>query len=520
MAKECGGLPLALITVGSAMAGVESFEAWKVAENNLRSSHWTASDLEDKVFRILKFSYDKLHDKAHKRCFLYCALYPEDFNLDIDELIDRWMAEGFIDKDGKSIYDMYDQGKAILEKLILSCLLEESIETRYRNYDKMNNRIIKMHDVIRDMALWLSRDEDENKDKIVVPEEAFSMSEMDSERLNVVERISIITTMGFKETLNLPACPNLITLCIRIMSLYTAHAPRLSSNLQSIKRLRVLDLSGTLSFSIEQLLEVGELINLEFINLSGTSIFRLPIELKKLKNLRVFLMDDMPIDDVVEVSLNVIEGLEQLKVFRFSRKALRGLRRNFVQGEISLLAKLESLPKLEELSIHLTSITSVRRLLHSTKLRACSRRLKLSYTGNYYQHTVEMSSLLATMSEMAHLDRIHLWRIDNLIDGSLVIDKWHLGKLRQVCIYDCSSITHLTWLRYAPLLEYLDVYGCSSIEHVVKDDGKEADSKSSNDNIFTNLKELCLGYMLKLMSIHKRALAFTFPKMCYRIWLP
>jgi disease resistance protein RPS2 len=235
MAKECGGLPLALITVGSAMAGVESFEAWKVAENNLRTSHWTASDLEDKVFRILKFSYDKLPDKAHKSCFLYCALYPEDFELVVDEVIDRWIAEGFIDKDGKSIYDMYDQGKAILEKLIFSCLLEESIETRYRNYDKMNNRIIKMHDVIRDMALWLSRDEDENKDKIVVPEEAFSMSEMDSERLNVVERISIITTMGFKETLNLPACPNLITLCIRIMSLYTAHAPRLSSNLQSKK---------------------------------------------------------------------------------------------------------------------------------------------------------------------------------------------------------------------------------------------------------------------------------------------
>ncbi|WJX46277.1 hypothetical protein P8452_33096 [Trifolium repens] len=207
MAKECGGLPLALITVGSAMAGVESFEAWKVAENNLRSSHWTASDLEDKVFRILKFSYDKLHDKAHKRCFLYCALYPEDFNLDIDELIDRWMAEGFIDKDGKSIYDMYDQGKAIIEKLILPCLLEESFKTGKRIY-----RILKMHDVIRDMALWVSRDKDKNKDKIVVQGEAFSMSEMDSKRLNVVERISIITTMGFKETLDLPACPNLITL--------------------------------------------------------------------------------------------------------------------------------------------------------------------------------------------------------------------------------------------------------------------------------------------------------------------
>jgi hypothetical protein len=62
-------------------------------------------------------------------------------------------------------------------------------------------------------------------------------------------------------------------------------------------------------------------------------------------------MDDMAIDDVVEVSLNVIEGLEQLKVFRFSRKTFRGFRSNFVQGEISLLEKLESLPKLEDLAL-------------------------------------------------------------------------------------------------------------------------------------------------------------------------
>ncbi|GAU20792.1 hypothetical protein TSUD_85110 [Trifolium subterraneum] len=510
VAKECRGLPLALITVGSAMAGVKSFEAWMVAKNSLRSFSWIALDLEDKVFRILKFSYDKLPDKAHKSCFLYCALYPEDKGLDIDELIDRWIAEGFIDKDGKSIYDMYNQGKSIIEKLILSCLLEESFEARSRNYDKMKN-IIKMHDVIRDMALWLSRDEDENKDKIVVQGEAFSMSEMDSKRLNVVQRISVITTMDLKESLNLPACPNVITLCIRNMSLYTIHAPSLSSNLQSIKRLRVLDLSGNVSFSIEQLSELGELINLEFINLSGTSICGLPIELKKLKNLRVFLMDDMAINDVVEFPLEVIESLEQLKVFRFSRKALHWLTRSFVQGEISLLEKLESLPKLEELSIHLTSIASVRRLLHSTKLRASSRRLKLSYTSRYFNKeldTLEMSSLSATMSTMTRLDHIHLWRIDNLVDGSPVTDKWHLGKLRQVRIYDCGSITHLTWLRYAPLLEYLDVFGCSSIEHVVKDNDEEADSKSNNDNIFTNLIELYLGYMSKLVSIHKRALAF------------
>jgi disease resistance protein RPS2 len=512
MTIECRGLPLALITVGSAMAGVESFEAWMVAKNNLRSSHWMASDLEDKVFRIVKFSYDKLPDKAHKSCFLYCALYPEDFELDIDELIDRWIAEGFFDKDGKSIYDMYNQGKSIIEKLILSCLLEEGIDIKSHHYFKRNNRIIKMHDVIRDMALWLSRDEDENKDKIVVQGEAFSMSEMDSKRLNVVERISVIITTMDSITWNIPTCPNLITLCVRnqrlstwSLPLFTNYDPSFPSNFQSIKKLRVLDLSG--HCSITQLSsEVGELINLEFIDLSRTSVFCLPIELKKLKNLRAFLMDDMEYFGETTF-LEVIESLQQLKVFRFSR-----LRWNMAEDvcgkeQISLLEKLESLPKLEELSIELTCPTSVQRLLHSTKLRACTRHLKLSFQG-VLRNTVEMSSLLASMSEMTHLDCIRLFDIKELMDGSPVTDKCHLGRLRTVRIYDCGSITHLTWLRYAPLLEYLVVCGCDSIEQVVKEDDEEAGSKSNNDNIFINLRDLCLHNMSELVSIHKRALAF------------
>ncbi|XP_050895461.1 probable disease resistance protein At5g63020 isoform X2 [Lathyrus oleraceus] len=439
MAKECGGLPLALITVGSAMAGVSSFEAWMVAKNNLRSSSWTTSDLKDKVFRILKFSYDKLPDEAHKRCFLYCALYPEDFEIGIDDLIDRWIGEGFLCRDAMSIYDMHIQGKSIIEKLILSCLLEESIDIESFHYLERNNRRIKMHDVIRDMALWLARDEDENKDKVVVQGEVFSISKMDSKRLSVVERISIITATKFSGNYDLPACPNLTTVCFSFHGVFNTSNNLSSANFQSLKRLRVLDLSYT-RYIVLLPPEIGELINLEFLNISGTFVSSFPIEFMKLKNLKVFLMDDMKAFDGEVSPLAVIESLEQLKVFRFSRP------HGTVQEDISLLEKLESLPKMEELSLQLTGITSMQRLFNSAKLRGCSRRLRLS---NYELDTVEMSSLLASMSEMTHLECIHLIMIRSLVDGSSVTEKCHLGKLRQVRIHFCSSITHLTWLSFA-----------------------------------------------------------------------
>ncbi|KAK4252826.1 hypothetical protein QN277_010973 [Acacia crassicarpa] len=66
MAVECKGLPLALIVVGSAMAGVESIEAWEGSKISLTSSLWIAPDLETKVFSILKLSYDRLPDDTHK----------------------------------------------------------------------------------------------------------------------------------------------------------------------------------------------------------------------------------------------------------------------------------------------------------------------------------------------------------------------------------------------------------------------------------------------------------------------
>jgi len=488
MANKCGGLPLALVTVGSAMAGVESLEDWMVTRNMLRNSTWTTLDNTESHFRILKFSYNKLPNRAHKSCFLYCALYPEGFELDGEELIDRWIGEGFLDKDGRSIYDMYNQGKSIIEKLILSCLLEEGIDGWYR-------KVIKMHNVTRDMALWLARDEDKNKDKIVLQGEAFSMSEMDSKRLNVVERISIITTWDSEESWKIPTCPNLITLCLNLKMKFDARA--LSLNFQSIKKLRVLDLSRNRCLK-NLSSEIGELINLEFLNLSRSNIFELPIALKKLKNLRVFLMDGMADLNLKKIPLEVIESLEQLMVFRFSGG------NNTVQEEqeeISLLEKLESLPKLEELSLQLTNFTSVHRLFHSTKLRDCLRFLRIFYLKEVGPNSLEMSSLLSSMSEMKHLEGIHLWSIQSLVDGSsIAADKCHLCNLRQVHIFECGSITHLTWLRYAPLLEVLSVNGCDSIVEVVKE--------ANDDTIFVNLKDLRLDLMPKLVSIHKRALVF------------
>ncbi|TYG71736.1 hypothetical protein ES288_D05G422100v1 [Gossypium darwinii] len=100
---------------------------------------------EDKVIESLKVSFNHLKDEKMKHCFIHCALYPEDFQIGKDGLIECWIEEGFID-DMSTRQEMKDKGHVILKKLEDNCLLEN-----------VSSETVKMHDAVRDMALSITR---------------------------------------------------------------------------------------------------------------------------------------------------------------------------------------------------------------------------------------------------------------------------------------------------------------------------------------------------------------------------
>ncbi|XVF11258.1 hypothetical protein REPUB_Repub08aG0011200 [Reevesia pubescens] len=152
VAKECQGLPLALITIARAMAFKKRVEDWKYAHGVLRrSSIPVLKDMGEKVYPLLKFSYDFLPNDLFRKCLLYCSLFSEDEEITKDKLIDFWIGEGFLDEHGDTSLARI-QGHSIIGSLIDACLLEEVVDWG-----------IKMHDVIRDMSLWIAREcEEEN----------------------------------------------------------------------------------------------------------------------------------------------------------------------------------------------------------------------------------------------------------------------------------------------------------------------------------------------------------------------
>jgi hypothetical protein len=92
--------PLAAKTVGPLLRNNHSREHWIGILNN---KEWkNLAGRGDNIMPALKISYDYLPFRL-KKCFSYCALFPEDHRFHISELTRFWDAIGILDTSGQTV---------------------------------------------------------------------------------------------------------------------------------------------------------------------------------------------------------------------------------------------------------------------------------------------------------------------------------------------------------------------------------------------------------------------------------
>ncbi|XP_016723378.2 disease resistance protein RPP8 [Gossypium hirsutum] len=158
MVKKCGGLPLAIVVLGGLLATKHSLVQWEMVHRNIFNGHLRGFQHDhqyDAVHGILALSYNDLPYHL-KPCFLYLSHYPEDWEISKKELIQLWIAEGFIPPSLESTEIlMEDIGEQFLEELINRSL----VQVVKRDYTGINVKTCRMHDLLRNLCIEKAREE-------------------------------------------------------------------------------------------------------------------------------------------------------------------------------------------------------------------------------------------------------------------------------------------------------------------------------------------------------------------------
>ncbi|XP_040374569.1 putative disease resistance protein RGA3 [Rosa chinensis] len=102
-------------------------------------------DEEDRIMSILKLSFDELKPSTLKQCFAYCSMFVKDSRMKKDDLVQLWMAQGWLHPT-KSNMEMEDRGNKYF-----NILSEKSLFEDVRTYRDGSVRC-KMHDLVHDLA--------------------------------------------------------------------------------------------------------------------------------------------------------------------------------------------------------------------------------------------------------------------------------------------------------------------------------------------------------------------------------
>jgi hypothetical protein len=181
IAKQCGGVPLGARVFGTILLYEKDKDKW----SSIRDSDAVEmSRHDDRVLCILKLSFDHLPSTSLQLCFSYCSIFPKDFEIEKEKLIQLWMAEGLL---GPSDHgEMEDKGDRNVNDLLARSFFQD-FQT-----DELGNVICcKMPDLVHDLnsLVVLKLEGCKKCKKLPTAGQLFNLKILEIEGMDVVEII-------------------------------------------------------------------------------------------------------------------------------------------------------------------------------------------------------------------------------------------------------------------------------------------------------------------------------------------
>ncbi|KAG8661013.1 hypothetical protein MANES_02G221151v8 [Manihot esculenta] len=338
--NECEGLPIAIVTLSKALKN-KSKHIWNDVLRQLKNSKLEdISGMKTKVFSAIELSYNYLEDEEAKSCFLLCSLFPEDFNILVEDLLEFGMGLRLF-KRVEYVHEGRDRIYKLIDMLKGSNLLLEG--------DDKWKESVKMHDLVRDVAISLAS---RNKQWHTLQSQA-RINEWQYDHLKCSNLELLQLWNDCQNDCQLQSLP--INVLERMKGLKVLSiASRIPSLPQSIDVLKNLQTLCLWNDRLNEMHTIGDLVKLEILEVRSYRLEELPAEIGNLKNLR--LLNLRWVENLRYIPPDVLVGLSKLEELYLPHRYM--MKWEWKEDEEKTNASLSELETHHITALHITVVNA------------------------------------------------------------------------------------------------------------------------------------------------------------------
>lgn len=487
LAKKLAGSPLAAKTIGGTLKLKLHEDHWRAV---LGSRLWHIKQKEDDIIPALGLSYKHLPDHL-KQCFLYFALFPKNYPLQGDSLIQMWRAQGYIQNETK-----YEDACSCIEDLMQLSFIQKAAN--------LDDHYVA-HDLLHDFAEWTSNGEHfriEDDFDVSIPE---NVRHLYVNAGNIFKVFTSFTENKLKKNLrSLIICEHGTDSVEGIPPSNFNKTLEETLCLHELRSLRVLVLhhpDGILPDSVENL------VHLRYLDISKSRIFTsVPTSLFKLYHLQALALQ-IHYQDKIKVGLQKdMSRLTQLRFLKAPMKIVSGIEQI---GKLTFLHELEEyhlksdsrhsiceLKELNELRGKLTikNLENVRCRKESSEAKLIRKQnlMKLSLSWNHVQwvnsNNIEHESVFEGLQPNCNLRDLHVANYMGTKSPTW-LTKQYLPSIQTINLVFCHQWKTLPPFGSLPFLRILKIRHFEAVEKI------DAGFYGDDVVVFPSLEEISFEHM-------------------------